>query len=88
MNHLSIQVNKKSCVFVLHISDPSETLRKIAMFFKDRNIIIDNLSMHRYQNGEANVIIHCQVEKDRIFRTVQMMEELPGIMELERMEGK
>jgi len=88
MNHLTVQVIKKSCAFVLHIQEPTETLRKITMFFLDRNIIIDNLNMHRYQNGEATVIIHCQIERDRISRTAQMLEELPGIVELERMEEK
>ena len=88
MNHLTVQVINKSCAFVLHISDPTETLRKIALFFKDRNIIIDNLNMHRYQSGEATLIIHCQVERDRIARTVQLLEELPGIVEMERMEEK
>ena len=88
MNHLTVQVIKKSCAFVLHIQEPTETLRKLSMFFLDRNIIIDNLYMHRYRNGEAMVIIHCQIERDRITRTVQLLEELPGIVEMERMEEK
>ena len=61
-------------------------MRKLSMLFLDRNIIIDNLNMHRYQNGEATVIIHCQIERDRITRTAELLEELPGIVEMERME--
>ena len=58
------------------------------MFFQDRQIAIDSLNLHRYRSGEAMVIIHCQIEKDRTHRTVQLMEQLPGIMELEWMEAK
>jgi len=88
MNHLTVQIIKKSCAFVLHVQEPTETLRKLCMFFLDRNILIDNLNMHRYRNGDAMVIIHCQIERDRISRTVQLLEQLPGIEELQRMEGK
>lgn len=73
---------------LLKISDPTETLRKVAMFFKERNIVLDYLCMYHYQNGEATLIIHCQIEKDRTARTVQMLGELPGITEMEKMEGK
>lgn len=88
MSYLTVEVVRKPCAFVLHIQSPAETLKKLAMFFQDRKITIDNLNLHRYPGGDATVIIHCQVEKDRITRTVQMLEQLPGVMELERMEGK
>ena len=88
MSHLTVEVVKKPCAFVLHIEYPLDTLRKLSMFFDDRNIQVDILQMHRYRNGEATLIVHCQIEKNRITRTVQLMEELPGIMELERMEVK
>jgi hypothetical protein len=88
MNYLSVEVVKKSCAFVLEIQEPIETLKKLAMFFQDRHIQIDSLQMHRFKSGEAMLIIHCHIEKDRIMRTVQLLEQLPGIMELERMEGK
>jgi len=45
--------------------------------------VIDNLNLHRYRSGEAMLIIHCQLEKDRIHRTVDLLEKLPGVMELE-----
>lgn len=88
MTQLIVEVVKKSCAFVLQIQEPAETLKKLAMFFQDRQIIIDNLNMHRYRNGDAMLILHCHIEKDRIARTVQLLEQLPGIMEMERMEGK
>ncbi len=88
MGQLTFEVIKKSCVFVLQMREPEETLKKLAMFFQDRHIVMDNLCMHRYQSGVAMLISHCQIEKDRIGRTVQLMGNLPGIMEIEKMEGK
>lgn len=83
MSHLPAEVIHQSCVFVLEIQDPAETLKKLAVFFQDRHIAIENLQMHRYRNGDAKLIIHCQIEKDRIYRTVKLLEQLPGILKLE-----
>lgn len=85
---LNIAVNKKACAFIMHIGDPNATLRTLSMFFLDRKIPIDNLNLHRYLNGEAMVIIHCQIEKDRISRTMELLENLPGIMTLEKLQEK
>jgi len=83
MNHLPTEIDKKPCAFVLQIHNPTETLNVLAKFFQDRKIPVDNLNLHRYRNGEASVIIHCQIEKDRISRTGQLLEQLPGVMQLE-----
>lgn len=86
--YLTAEINKKPCAFVLQVEEPTDTLRRLAMFFADRNIQLNNLQMHRYSNGEAMLIIHCLVEKDRIARTVQLLEQMPRINELQKMEGK
>lgn len=83
MTHLTVEVVRKSCAFVMQIQAPGETLKILAMFFQERHIVIDTLNMHRYRNGDAMLIVHCQIEKDRIPRTVQLLEQLPGIMKLE-----
>ena len=88
MSHLSVEVIHRPCAFVLHIEDPTETLKKLAMFFQDRKISVNNLQLHRYRDCDGLVIVHCQLEKDRIWRTVQLMEQIPGIVKLEKMEGR
>jgi len=88
MNHLTAEVVKKSCAFVLQIQDPTETLKKLAMFFLDRDIALDNLQMHRFRNSDAMLIIHSQIEKDSFARTVESLEQLPGVVKLEWLEGK
>ena len=91
--NLTVEVVRKPCAFILQIREPTDTLRRLAMFFEDRHIQIDTLQMHRlgpslYSGGEAMLIIHCHIEKDRIARTVLLLEQMPGIMEMQRMEGK
>lgn len=88
MNHLTVEVIKRPCALVLHIQKPMDTVRRLSMFFEERHIVVDTLNMHRYKNGEATLILHCHIEKDRISRTVQLLEQMPGIMELEKMEGR
>jgi len=88
MGYLSVEVVRKSCAFVLQIQEPIDTLKKLAMFFQDRHIQVDSLQMHRFNSNEAMLIVHCQIEKDRITAIVELMEQWPGITELESMEGK
>jgi len=79
---------RKNCAFVIHMRNPADTLRRVSIFFEDRGIPIELLNMHRYVSGDAILVVHCSIEKDRIPRTVQLLEKIPGICELERMEGK
>lgn len=83
-----VEVYKKACTFVLRIGDPNETLRRLAIFFEERHIEIDNLQMHRSWNHVATVIVLCVIEKDRIWRTVQLLGQIPGIIEVQKMEAK
>lgn len=86
MNPLRAEVVKRSIALVMHISDPVETLRRLALFFQERNIMIDSMNLHRYRDGQANLVIHCQIEKDRITRTIELLEKMAGIIELEMLK--
>ena len=88
MNPLSIEVLQRPCAFVLHIIDPGETLRRLSLFFQDRHLVIEQLVLHRYPSGDAQVIFHCLLERDRISRTVQLLEGLPGVIKVQKMEGR
>lgn len=88
LNTILEEVTTKPCAFIVQIAEPGETLKRIATLFQDRHLCIETMQMHRYRDGDAMVIIHTRVEKDRISRTTQLLEQLPGILKLERMEGK
>jgi hypothetical protein len=76
------------CVLVLLISNSTETMEAIARFFRERKIPIENLQLHRFRNGNAQVILHVSIERDRIKRTSQLFKALPGILEVQWMEAK
>lgn len=88
MTNLTFQIVKKSCAFVIHMYNPEDILRSIIMFLYDRHIVIDTLNKYRCDDSFARLIICCKLERDRIHRTVQLLEELPGIKVMERMEAK
>jgi hypothetical protein len=86
ISELIASVVRSPVVFVMEVRDPDETLRKLSTFFYDRKIIIDAMQMQRYRGGDASVIIHCSVEKDRIKRTYELLTGLPGVKRLEKFE--
>jgi len=88
MNPLSAEVSKRTCAYILEIRDPLDTLRALSMFFKDRGIQVGSLQLHRYRSGNANVILQCDIERDLIHRTTQLMEQMPGIIELQKLEER
>lgn len=82
------EIIQKPCAFIIQIAEPAETLKRIATLFQDRHLPIETMQMHRYRDGGAMVIIHTRIEKDRIHRTTHLLEQLQGVLKLERMEGK
>lgn len=85
--NLTLEVVRNPCVFILHIQEPAETLRRLAILFQERKITFDNLQLHTYRNGEASLIIHCHIIKDKIPGIVELLKHMHGIMELKKMEG-
>ena len=79
---LQAEVSKKSCSLVMEITDPVETLGKLAKFFNDRMLQPETLQLSRYRSGNAQVIIHVYIERECIRRTMEMLATLPGIIEL------
>jgi hypothetical protein len=88
MSHLKLEIIQKGCVFVFQIEDPTDTLRRLALFFQDNNVVLNDFNLHRYQDGTAMIIANCMVEKIRIDAITSMLHLLPGVMKVQRMEGK
>ena len=80
--------HKKTCAFIFHIQDRSATLLRVVEFFHERKISIDTMHVHGNEGKQGMLIIHCQLEKDRVVRTMQLLGEIEGVTELEKMEGR
>lgn len=85
---MKIELIKKPCAFVLQIKHPLETLRRLAMSLDENGIIVEKMQLHRYRSGDASLIMHCHIERQRIANIITLLKELSGVIELEQMEAK
>jgi hypothetical protein len=88
MQYLTIDIVRTSCVFVLKITEPTDTLRRLALFFIENRVLIYQLNLHRNQDGTATVVVHCLIRKGLVDETSVMLGQLPGINGLELLEER
>ncbi|HEV3221367.1 MAG TPA: hypothetical protein VGZ90_00740 [Puia sp.] len=81
-------ISKKTFVFVFRIGTSAFATARILMLFLERNIEVDEFHFHSLDSNNGRLMIHCQMERDRIGRTASLLEKLPGVIELDWMEGK
>ncbi|HMH32389.1 MAG TPA: hypothetical protein VK543_05125 [Puia sp.] len=67
---------------------PIETLQLILRLLSHRKIVIESLQMHAEGGGEATLILHCQVERDRIKYSQQILRKTQGVIGVEVLESK
>jgi hypothetical protein len=88
MSYLKVEHLQTSCVFVLQIEDPTDTLRRLALFFQDNSVVLHDFNLHRYQDGTAMVIVHCLIDKQLLSVATEQLSLLPGILKVDLMEKK
>ena len=79
---------KRSCAFVIRMDMPLRTCKAIFEFLADRNILIDSLQMQVIGGGEAILILHGRIERDRVRNVQRHLEKVDGVLSLELLEGK
>jgi len=67
---------------------PLETLQQVIQLLSDRKIQVESLQMHAAGGGEAILILHCQVERDRIKHSQHILERMQGVMGVELLESR
>ena len=72
----------------MKIETPIPTVERVIQFILKRRIILEAFQMHALAEGEAVLILHCQLEKDRIRHTQQLLGRMEGIVELDLLEGR
>lgn len=88
MSYLKVEIVQANCVYVLQIENPTDTLRRLAMFFQDNHVALNDFNLHRYQDGTAMIIANCLVDKLRTDSITSLLHLLPGVMKVQRLEGK
>jgi hypothetical protein len=67
---------------------PLDTMGKVLGFFEERSVWVETFHFHRIEGGEAKLLMHCLVEKDRIPHTRQKLEHMRGVVELQLLENR
>jgi hypothetical protein len=86
MSYLKVNVVKQSCIFILRVEGPVDSLRRLAHFFKDNRIVLNDFNLHANEDGTAIVIAHSVVEKQLLQDAVWQLHQLPGILKVEVMQ--
>jgi hypothetical protein len=88
MSCLLVEVVKKACSFVIRIDMPLPVTRDILEFLLRRNILLEAMQMQGVGGGEAILILHCLVEKDRVKHIQQGLEKMNGILNVDLLESR
>ena len=88
MSYSVSEVIKKACSFVIRIDLPLQITKDILEFLIQRRILLQTMQMHGAGGGEAILIIHCLVEKDRVKHVQRGLEKMNGILSVELLESR
>jgi len=88
MSCVLAEVVRRACSFVIRIDMPLKIAKDIMEFLLHRNILLESMHMQGVGDGEAILILHCLIEKDRVKRIQQGLEKMNGILSVELLESK
>jgi hypothetical protein len=79
---------KRPCAFVIRMDMPLRTVKAIVECLTDRNVIVESLHWQVIGNGEAILMMHTRIERDRIRHLQRSLEKINGVLSLELLESK
>jgi hypothetical protein len=88
MERIVQDVTRKPVVFIFHLETTIFTTTRILTLLLGRGIEVEEFHFHAMNKNQGRLMIHCQLEKDRIGRTATLLDKLPGVIKLDWMEGK
>jgi hypothetical protein len=88
MSSVLTEVVRRACSFVIRIDMPLKISKEILEYLLNRNIILQSRQMQGVGDGEAILILHCLMERDRIMRVQQTFEKTNGILSVLLLENK
>lgn len=88
MQIMKEDLSKKTFVFVFQLEDWVSAIARIFSIFLERSIEVNEFHYHATEIEKGRLLICCRMEKDRIGRTVSLLDKLPGVVKLDWMENK
>jgi hypothetical protein len=86
--HIIRDISKKAFVLVFQLEITACTLARIFALLMERKIDLDEFHFHETERNQGSLMIHCQIERDRIRHTAKMLDKLPGVVNLDWLESK
>jgi hypothetical protein len=79
---------KRPCAFVIRMDLPLRTMLAIVECLGERNIVVESLHWQVISGGEAILMMHVRIERDRIRHLQRSLEKINGVLSLELLESK
>ncbi len=79
---------KKQFVFIFQLEGLLGTTTSILEVFGERRIDVADLHLNAMAAGEAKLMVHCRLERDRVSRMVSLLRKVPGVLIIDWMESK
>ncbi|HEY4207619.1 MAG TPA: hypothetical protein VGM31_12430 [Puia sp.] len=88
MSCVIAEVVRRACSFVIRIDMPLQITKNILEFLIQRKVLLETMQMQGVGDGEAILILHCLVQKDRLKLIQQGLEKMNGILSVELLESR
>ena len=80
--------NIRSCAFILLLDSPVLTLADICMLLNQKMVGINSMQYQILDNGNAKLIIVCELAKDRIGYIGRHFEKMTGVRAVDWMNAR
>jgi hypothetical protein len=81
-------ISKKPFVFIFQLEARTAATARILTLLLERSIEVNEFYFYSKEMNQGRLMIHCQMERDRIGRTASLLDKLPGVLKLDWMESK
>jgi hypothetical protein len=75
------------CAFIIRMSMPLLTMRGIFDLLLNRCIKVKSINLQCFNDLDGVLILHCNMEKDRIRYTGGLLEKVKGVIEVEILQA-
>ncbi len=75
------------CAFIIRMSMPLLTMRGIIDLLLNRGVKVKSMNLQGLNDIDGVLILHCNMEKDRIKYTGNLLEKVKGVIEVEVLQA-
>jgi hypothetical protein len=88
MPYLRVNTLRQACSFVIRIDMPLNITKDILELLIQRKLLLESMQMQGIGSGEAILILHCLIERDRVKHIQQSLEKMNGVVSVDLLESR